>query len=257
MSSNGAGYDLSATTFSPDGRVFQVEYASKAVEKSGTAIGIRCVDGVVLGVEKLILSKMLVKGSNKRIHSCDTHAGMALAGLAADARQIANKAREEAQNYRSFYGSAITGFALAERVAQHVHSYTLYWYLRPFGASVLLGSFDNEAGPQLYMVEPTGVCNRYYASAIGKNKQGAKGELEKLDFSTITCRQAIKEIAKILYKLHDDIKDKEMELELSWVCEESNRKHVFVPSDLREEAVREAIEAKERAERDSSDDDDE
>lgn len=79
-------------------------------------MGVRCVDGVVLGVEKLILSKMLVKGSNKRIMSCDHHIGMALAGLAADARQVANHAREEAQNYRSFYGNPIPGFLLADRI---------------------------------------------------------------------------------------------------------------------------------------------
>ena len=69
MSSTGAGYDLSPTTFSPDGRIFQVEYATKAVENSGTAIGVRCTDGVVLGVEKLLASKLLVPGSNRRLHT--------------------------------------------------------------------------------------------------------------------------------------------------------------------------------------------
>jgi len=252
---SGTGYDLSVTTFSPDGRVFQVEYASKAVEKSGTAIGVRCVDGVVLGVEKLILSKMLVKGSNKRIFNCDFHVGMALAGLAADARQLANHAREEAQNYRSFYGSAIPGTVLADRMAQHMHSYTLYSYMRPYGVSALFASFDEENGPQLHAIEPSGVCHRYFATASGKNKQGAKGELEKLDFTKITCREAIKEVAKILYKLHDDVKDKPMELELSWVCDESKRKHVFVPEELRDEAFKAAVAAKEAAEMDSDEDD--
>mmetsp|Transcript_40904 Transcript_40904/g.130680 ORF Transcript_40904/g.130680 Transcript_40904/m.130680 type:complete len:82 (-) Transcript_40904:709-954(-) len=76
MSSIGTGYDLSATTFSPDGRVFQTEYATKAVDNSGTAIGVKCKDGVVLGVEKLVISKMLVEGSNRRIHTVDRHAGM-------------------------------------------------------------------------------------------------------------------------------------------------------------------------------------
>jgi hypothetical protein len=76
MSSIGTGYDLSVTTFSPDGRVFQIEYATKAVDNSGTVVGIKCKDGVVLGVEKLIPSKMLLEGSNRRIHAVHKHAGM-------------------------------------------------------------------------------------------------------------------------------------------------------------------------------------
>uniref|UniRef100_M1AAS8 Proteasome subunit alpha type n=1 Tax=Solanum tuberosum TaxID=4113 RepID=M1AAS8_SOLTU len=76
MSSIGTGYDLSVTTFSPDGRVFQIEYAGKAVDNSGTVVGIKCKDGIVLGVEKLIASKMMLPGSNRRIHSVHRHSGM-------------------------------------------------------------------------------------------------------------------------------------------------------------------------------------
>jgi 20S proteasome subunit alpha 7 len=78
MSSIGTGYDLSASTYSPDGRIFQIEYASKAVENSGTCIGIVTKDGVVLANEKLVHSKLLVSGSNKRIFSIDSHIGMVL-----------------------------------------------------------------------------------------------------------------------------------------------------------------------------------
>lgn len=244
-----SGYDLSVCTYSPEGRVFQVEYAAKAVEKSGTAIGIRCVDGVVLGVEKIITSKMLVQGStgNRRIQSVDVHAGVAMCGLAADARQIVNKAREEAANYRSFYGSPIPGNVLAERLAMDVHMHTLYWYLRPYGASVLVASYDDK-GPQLYMIEPSGVYYRYHGVAIGKGKQGAKTELEKVDFKSVTCRQAVKEIARIIYYLHDEVKDKPFELELTWVCDESGRKHTLVPEELRQEAIKYAVEEKKKAE---------
>jgi 20S proteasome subunit alpha 7 len=212
---------------------------------------------VVLGAEKLITSKMLVKGSNKRILNCDTHIGMTLAGIAPDARAIANHAREEAQNYRSFYGSPVPGYVLAERIGGHVHTHTLYHYLRPVGASLLLASYDEACGPQLHQIEPSGSCQRYFATAAGKNTGAAKGELEKLDFAAITSRQACVEIAKILYKLHDDVKDKPMELELSWVCEESDRKHVAVPAEIRDAAIRAAVEAKQRAEMDSDDSDDE
>lgn len=256
MSSTGAGYDLSVTTFSPDGRVFQVEYASKAVEKSGMAVGVRCTDGVVLGVEKLLPSKMLVRSSNRRIHAVDRHAGLALAGLAADARQIVLTARSEAASYKTNFGEQIPGTVLGARVSQFIHAYTLYWYVRPFGCAILLASYDDASGPELRQVDPSGVCHTYFASAIGKNMRGAKSELEKIDFSTVTCREAVKLVANIIVKLHDDVKDKDFELELSWVCDESNRRHVRVPEDVRAEAERDARAAKEREEMVSDSDDD-
>ena len=100
-------YDLSASQFSPDGRVFQVEYAQKAVENSGTAIAIRGRDDVVFAVEKLVQSKLYESASNKRIFNIDKHVGMAVAGLLADAKHIVEVARDEAANYRSNYGSDI------------------------------------------------------------------------------------------------------------------------------------------------------
>ncbi|TYI10259.1 hypothetical protein ES332_A09G130500v1 [Gossypium tomentosum] len=153
---SGGGYDLSVTTFSPDGRVFQIEYAAKAVDNSGTVIGIKCKDGIVMGVEKLIASKMMLPGSNRRIHSVHRHSGMAVAGLAADGRQIVARAKSEATNYQSVYGEPIPVKELAERVASYVHLCTLYWWLRPFGCGIILGGYDRD-GPQLYMVEPSGI----------------------------------------------------------------------------------------------------
>jgi len=255
MSATGAGYDYSVTSYSPDGRVFQVEYAAKAVEKAGTVVGIRCQDGVVLGVEKVIPNKMLVRTSNRRIYNVDLHAGMAVTGLAADARQIVNRAREEARDFRSFYGSEITGDVLCNRVAGFIHMYTLYWYLRPFGASVLLSTYDQN-GPSLYMIDPAGIANKYFATAIGKHMRSAKSELEKIDFKKITCREAVKEIARIIYKFHDDIKEKDFEVELSWVCQESNKQHQFVPADIFNEAVTRAKELKRKEEMDTDDEKD-
>ncbi|GER51952.1 proteasome subunit alpha type [Striga asiatica] len=282
MSSIGTGYDLSVTTFSPDGRVFQIEYAAKAVDNSGTVVGIKCKDGVVMGVEKLIASKMMLPGSNRRIHSVHRHSGMssvidlrrmdlvfhccqsrclnavsgyvklmlvnfrkgcivwcskmkAVAGLAADGRQIVARAKSEATNYESVYGEPIPVQELAQRVASYVHLCTLYWWLRPFGCGVILGGYDRD-GPQLYMVEPSGISYRYFGAAIGKGRQAAKTEIEKLNLSEMTCRQGVIEVAKIIYGVHDEAKDKAFELEMSWVCDESNRQHQKVPDDLLEEA---------------------
>ena len=111
MSGIGTGYDLSATTYSPDGRVFQAEYACKAVDNAGTTIGVKCKDGVIMAVEKQVESKMSVMQSPamRRIMAVDRHAAVACAGLAPDGRQLVNRARAECANYKSFYGSLMPG----------------------------------------------------------------------------------------------------------------------------------------------------
>jgi len=236
MSSIGTGYDQSTTTFSPDGRVFQVEYATKAVDNSSTAVGIRCKDGVVLCVEKPVLSKMLVAGTNRRIMTVDKHSGLCISGMIADARQIVNYARRECTGFLDFYGSSMPGSVLNTRISNMMHNYTLFWTVRPFGTSVLLASYAEE-GPQLYSVDPSGVSYRYFATAIGKGKNGAKSQLEKLDLTTLTAREAVTEAAKVIYSQHDPSKEKPIELEISWVCDESNKLHQLVPPTLHAEAV--------------------
>jgi len=235
MSGIGTGYDLSCTSYSPDGRVFQVEYAGKAVENSGTAVGVKVKDGVVLGAEKLIISKMLEPGSNRRISTIDKHAGMAFAGLSADSRPLVGRARAEAKSYKSFYQTPIPTRVLNERVSGFVQAYTLYGHMRPFGCSVILGGWDTD-GPSLYMIEPSGVSYGYFGTAVGKARQAAKGEIEKLKLSELTVKQAVKEVAKIIYTIHDDVKDKEFELEMSWICAESNYEHQPIPKDILAEA---------------------
>eukprot|EP00111_Clytia_hemisphaerica_P016101 TCONS_00047654-protein len=253
MSSIGTGYDLSAHQFSPDGRVFQVEYADKAVSNSSTAVGIRCKDGVIFGVEKLVTSKLYEPGTGKRIFTIDRHVGMAVAGLISDARQLVSVARDEAAHYRSVYGGPIPLKYLVDKISGYIHAYTLYSALRPFGCSVFLGSYEKLDGPELYMIEPSGVSYGYYGCASGKARQNAKTEIEKLQLENLTCKEAVKEVAKIIYVVHDEVKDKAFELELSWVGAESNGKHQMVPKDIASEA--EEL-AKKAMEEDSDSDDD-
>ncbi|OBZ76189.1 Proteasome subunit alpha type-3 [Grifola frondosa] len=247
MTSIGTGYDLSASTYSPDGRIFQVEYANKAVENSGTAIGLRVKDGVVLAVEKLIHSKLLVSESNRRIQTIDKHVGLATAGLLADGRHLSNRARDEAASYREHYRSAPTLQFLVDRVGLYVQAYTLYSSVRPFGCSTILGAVD-ETGPALFIVEPSGVSYGYHGAAVGKGRQLAKTELEKLKFSELSLREAVMEAARIIYLVHDDAKEKDFELEMTWVGSETNGVHLPVPQDLFNEAARKAKEALENFE---------
>ncbi|KAJ1463002.1 nucleophile aminohydrolase [Pelagophyceae sp. CCMP2097] len=253
MASTGAGYDLSATSFSPDGRIFQVEYATKAVENGGTVIGLRCKDGVVLGVEKIIFSKMLVHSANRRVSTIDEHAGIAIAGLGSDGRQIVERAREECASYLDIYGSLVPPAVVANRIADYVHYFTIHGALRPFGAAAVLAAYDAETKQhELYTIEPSGVCLRYFGCALGKGRQSAKSEIEKLDLAELTCREALKQIAKMIHTVFDESKDKPFVLEMSWLCEETAWKHELVPPDL----IKAAEEWAKKELNDDDDDDD-
>jgi len=247
MTSVGSGYDLYVSTYSPDGKIFQIDYANKAVENSGTCVAIKTKDGVIIGVEKLVPSKMLEKGSNRRIQHIDTHVGVGIAGFLADARQLITRARDEAKSYRQIYGQPIPIKVLSQRIASYNHVHTLYGSVRPFGCSLIITGID-QYGPQLYMVEPSGSCVGYFGTSMGKGKQAAKNEMEKIKFNEISTRDALKEVARIIHSVHDEVKDKDFELELGWISmTETNSVHQLVPQNLLEEAEAHAKAAIEEA----------
>jgi len=246
MSSTGAGYDYSCGTYSPDGKIFQVEYAQKAVENSGTAVGLKCRDGVVVAVGKSQVSKMLVAGSNRRTFGVDAHVGIAVTGFAADGRQIVNRAREEAKNYKETYGSPIVPSILNQRISGYMHYFTVYGSLRPFGSSVIMCAYDQDMKePELYLVEPSGLSYKYFGCAAGKGQNNAKTEIEKrlnkFGNSGLSCKEAVFELAKILHLIRDPTKEKPLELDIGWICEENNWKFSSVPADLVLEADKKAI----------------
>jgi len=285
MTSIGTGYDLSNSVFSPDGRNFQVEYAVKAVENGGTAIGIRCKDGVVLALEKLVTSKLLKPGANKRIATVDRNIGVVTSGLLPDGRHFVTRARDEAAGWRDTYKAPIPTKALANRMGSYVQAYTLYSSVRPFGVTSIIGGWDSEAelpvdgqvgsgpavgaggkkegqkhgGPFLYMIEPSGQYWGYYGAATGKGRQIAKSELEKLNLNDgeLSLEDGVKEAARIIHIAHDDNKDKDFELEMTWISSvdgPTKGRHEEVPKEIREEAERLA---KKAIEGDDEDDEDE
>lgn len=236
MSSIGTGYDLSNSVFSPDGRVFQVEYAAKAVENGGTTIGLRCKDGFVLAVEKIITSKLLVPNTNKRIQHVDKHVGIAYSGMNPDGRHVVSRARDEAANWRDQFGQPMPVDALASNVAAYIQAYTLYNSVRPFGVSTIIGGCDSK-GPQLFMIEPNGQSWGYRGAATGRGRQAARSELEKLDFDALDPEFAVKEAARIIYLAHEDTKDKDFEIEITWASRSrTGGAHELVPDDLLETA---------------------
>eukprot|EP00388_Colpodella_angusta_P006035 GDKJ01018192.1.p1 GENE.GDKJ01018192.1~~GDKJ01018192.1.p1 ORF type:complete len:248 (+),score=65.35 GDKJ01018192.1:13-756(+) len=242
MAGANSGYDLSVSTFSPDGRIFQLEYAAKAVDNSGTCLGVVCKDGVLLAVEKLMLSKMLIPGTDRRIFSVDKHITMAIAGMVSDARQLVGRAREEATQYKRLYGEEIPARVLAERVASFAHMYTMYGYVRPFGASVLIGANDSARGPELYCVEPSGSCTKYFAHGLGKSRAASRTLLEKDNFRDVSCQEAVSKLAKIVQKVHDQNSESRHEVEMAWICPQSEMKVAHVPQEMVNAAVEAAQE---------------
>lgn len=197
---------------------------------------------------------MLEEGSNKRIFTADTHVGVATAGLTADGRRLSKKIAQECRSYERQYGDKIPPKMLGSRVGLHVQFYTQFSHLRPYGVSVLLAVAVN-GQPQLLMVEPSGLWYGYHAASIGKGRQSAQTELEKLDLANLTCREALQQAAKIIYQVRDETKEKDFVLEMTWLCEESNWEHVPVPKDIVQTAdtAAQAELAEEESEEESSD----
>ena len=226
-----SGYDISTDTYSPEGRVFQVEYATKAVDNQGTVIGIRCVDGVVLAAEKLLPSRNLDKRALQRVFQVDKQCGVCIGGSQPDGLFAMRQAREECSTYRSLNGNPIMGKTIAARIGEFLHMFTLYGAYRPLGCSLLVASYADD-GPKLHMVDPSGTSTEYIGCAAGKAKTEAKSELEKLEFSKITCKEAVEKVQHILHTLHDDTKDTYFQFEFGWVTDETDRTFGFVPDEL-------------------------
>jgi 20S proteasome subunit alpha 7 len=118
--------------------------------------------------------------------------------VSADGRQVVDRARDEAQNYRDTYGHRIPPSALAGRLGLYMHYFTLHGSLRPFGCSVLIACFDEETqNHELYAVDPSGTTLKFFGIAVGKGTQAAKTELEKLPLNEMSCREAMREIARM------------------------------------------------------------
>ncbi|KAK2195076.1 bifunctional Proteasome alpha-subunit [Babesia duncani] len=240
MAGIGAGYDLSVSTFSPDGRVFQVEYATKAVDSAPTVATAVLKDGIVFvadsmacGIQENVntLANVLQAKPTWRVYAIDESIGAAIAGLVPDAQCIIRRAQQESASFFQDYGVKPPIHVLAQRVALFVHAYTLYWHVRPFGAAILLGGRDDNGEYTMYCIEPSGSCYRYEGMAIGKGKHVAKTELEKISLKEKTCRDCLEDLCLLIMQSRDD-EYKTNDIQLAWICPDSNNKFQFVPNEL-------------------------
>ena len=176
--SQNAGYDRVATMFSPDGRLYQVEYASKIVAQGTIGAALKYSDGIIFGADKLVSSRLALPESIEKMFKIDDHIIALSAGLVGDARRLAGMARQKAQENVMYYDQPIGVEALVKEVSNINQLYTQYGGMRPFGVSFIFGGVDS-TGKRLFETEPSGALAEYSAIAIGRNRDKAMQFFEK------------------------------------------------------------------------------
>jgi len=174
----GRGYDMAITQFSPEGRLFQVEYAIEAVRRGTTAIVCRNKNSVVFTVEKKSSELQEVIGSEK-IFKIDDHIGVAIAGLTSDARVLIDRARIQAQVNLLNYDEKISVKDSTLNICEYKQVFTQNAGVRPFGVSFLVAGIDNDSTPSLFLTDPSGAMWGYKAFAIGAGATEARAYLEE------------------------------------------------------------------------------
>ncbi|GMR42478.1 hypothetical protein PMAYCL1PPCAC_12673 [Pristionchus mayeri] len=173
----GDHYGFSLTTFSPSGKLMQIEYALNAVKNGQPSVGLKASDGVVLATENP--SSPLYEEQAK-IEKISKHIGCVYSGMGPDARLLVKRARKIAITYEDMYGEEISTTQLVTRLAAVMQEYTQSGGVRPFGVSLLIAGWDAEPGkPLLFQCDPSGAYFAWKATALGKNDTNAKTFLEK------------------------------------------------------------------------------
>ena len=171
-------YDRGITIFSPDGRLYQVEYAREAVKRGTASIGVKTTDGVVFAVDKRYQSPLVERESVEKIHKADDHIGIASAGHVADARQLIDFARRQAQVEQLRYGEPIGVETITKTVTDHIQQYTQVGGARPFGVALIIGGIEN-GEPRLFETDPSGTSSEWQALAIGSGRSEMIDYLEE------------------------------------------------------------------------------
>jgi len=192
-------YDRAITVFSPDGRLFQVEYALETVNRGATIIGITCSEGVVLGAEEKLESSLQDPNFTWKIFEVDEHIGAAVVGLGSDARVLIDQARIYAQSNRLLYDEPIDIEIIAKRIGDIKQLYTQHAGVRPFGVSILFGGVD-KTGCKLFMTDPSGSYRSFKAVALGIGRETAEKILKEEYREDLTLEEAIKLAVKCLVK---------------------------------------------------------
>ncbi|HDR53226.1 MAG TPA: archaeal proteasome endopeptidase complex subunit alpha [archaeon] len=168
MGPEGMGYDRGVTVFSPDGRLFQVQYAMEAVRRGATVVGIKTKTGVVMVADRKVLHHLIMARSIEKVYEVDKHICAATIGLVADGRKLVDQARLEAQRHQMVYGEPITLKQLVHEISSYMQVFTQYGGVRPFGVTTLIAGYDHE--PKLFEIDPSGTPTEWASTAVGEGR---------------------------------------------------------------------------------------
>lgn len=202
-------YDRGTSLFSPDGRIYQVEYAREAVSRGAPSVGVRTEEGVVLAAQTRPSSTLMEAESIEKLHKLDEHLGTASAGHVADARRLIDFARREAQMNRLQYGEPIDVEALAKRVTDHIQENTQRGGTRPYGAALLIAGIER-GSPRLFGADPSGTPNEWKATVIGGNSKNIQSYFEDEWDETIDLAGGIELAVSALRTAADDLEPGEI-----------------------------------------------
>mmetsp|Transcript_61399 Transcript_61399/g.55405 ORF Transcript_61399/g.55405 Transcript_61399/m.55405 type:complete len:257 (-) Transcript_61399:161-931(-) len=198
-------YDRAITVFSPDGHLFQVEYAMEAVKQGASALSIKCNDCIIFGAELRSPAKLQKKTSVKKILEIDDHLVCVCAGLTADARVLINRARIECQSYRLQNEQSPPPLIISRFVAELQQQYTVRGGRRPFGLATLIGGYHphitDPQNVQLYQTLPSGIYTEWKANAIGRKDKMLNEFLEKHYKGNMNQEQGIKLAVRCLLEV--------------------------------------------------------
>lgn len=200
MQHQAMGYDRTATMFSPEGHLLQVEYAEKTVRLGSSSIGMVCSDGVFIIADKKAEDKLVVKDSANKISEIDSHIIASSAGILSDARILIERAQVLSQQHRVTYNSPIEPELVIKEIANMKQQFTQYGGARPFGVSMMLAGINGKKG-EVFVSDVTGNYFSYYANVIGENDERIREELREKYKQTLTIKQGVKLALDIFEKV--------------------------------------------------------
>ena len=185
------GYDRTATMFSPEGKLLQVEYAEKAIRLGSSSIGMMCSDGIFIVADKRIEEKLMTQSSASKIYEIDSHIIGSAAGIVSDARILIERSQILAQQHRVTYDSPIEPETIIKEISNIKQQFTQYGGARPFGVSLMVaGIKSGKLG--LYASDVTGNYFSYNANAIGENDERIKEKLREKYNKELTIKKGVK-----------------------------------------------------------------
>ncbi len=224
------GYDMTPTMYSPDGRIYQVEYAMETVKRGTLAIGVCSKEGVIIAVEEKART-LQTTGITQKIFQVDFHVGIAAAGYIPDARIQVDSARFFSQGTRMTYDESVEIGTIAKYLADQSHQFTQYSGVRPNGVSLIIAGIDQK-GESIYVTDPSGTYVQYAAVAIGAGSDDVNDFLEKHYKSDMSIDDA-SSLAIAAINLKNEQKDRIDDIKMAKVTTETKVFEKVSESDLK------------------------